>query len=191
MEDAEKKAKDIILKAKSQAERILKEGEGEAERRYRRIIKEAEERIKSEERMNTAMFEIESRNKILQVKEGLIEEVFKKALNRLREYTSTKEYQECLLRLISEACERIDSDKLIIQLNEKDHQMLTERHLNDLSEKIGVKLLKSNEYVDCVGGVVVKSSDGKIVVNNTFENRLNALKDALRIKIAKILFEEE
>ena len=191
LEDAEKEAKDIILKAKSQAERILKEGEEEAERRYRRIIKEAEERIKSEEQMKISMFEIESRNRLLRVKESLIEEVFERALNRLREYTLTQEYQGFLLTLISEACERIDSDKLLIQLNKKDHQRLTEGRLNSLSEKMGVELVKSDDFIDCVGGVIVKSSDGKIVVNNTFENRLNMVKDALRAKIAKILSEEE
>ncbi|MCD6470567.1 hypothetical protein J7L29_07200 [Candidatus Bathyarchaeota archaeon] len=191
LEDAEKEAKAIILRAEAQAEKILEEAREEAEKRYESIIKEHERKMKAEERQSASLFELEAKNKLLKVKEELIEEVYEEVLNRLREYVLTEDYVNCLLKLISQASERIPSKELEIRLNDRDYKRLTEKHLLNLSRKMGVKLIKSEKRISCIGGVVVASPDGKIVVDNTFENRLKSLKNILRTRIAKILFQEE
>jgi len=191
LEDAEKEAKAIILRAEAQAEKILEEAREEAEKRYESIIKEHERKMKAEERQSASLFELEAKNKLLKVKEELIEEVYEEVLNRLREYVLTEDYVSCLLKLISQASERIPSKELEIRLNDRDYKRLTEKHLLNLSRKMGVKLIKSEKRISCIGGVVVASPDGKIVVDNTFENRLKSLKNILRTRIAKILFQEE
>jgi vacuolar-type H+-ATPase subunit E/Vma4 len=191
LEDAEKEAESIILKVESQAEKILDEAEKEAEERYRSIVKEGEERIESERTEKATLFEIETEKKLLQAQEEIINKVFETTLSRLHEYASTPEYQDCLGRLIIEACKKINADELIIQLNQNDYTMLTEDRLKGISKDVGVKLVKSDKPINIVGGVIVNSSDGKIVVNNTFENRLNRLKSNLRAKVANTLFREE
>ena len=190
LESAEKEAEALILKAEAQAEKILEEARKEAEKRYNSIIKENEERMRAEERQLSSLFELEAKNRLLKVKEELIEEVYDEALRRLRNFTLTEEYLNCLLRLISEASRRIPSKELKIQLNERDRCRLTEKHLRDLSKSIGVRITKSEKRINCIGGVVIASSDGKMVIDNTFENRLRSLKNTLRARIAKILFQE-
>jgi len=190
LESAEKEAEALILRAEAQAEKILEEARKEAERRYNSIIRESRERMKAEEMQLNSIFELEAKNKLLKVKEELIKEVYDETLNRLREYVLTEDYVNCLLRLISEASGRIPSGELEIRLNERDYSRITEKHLLGLSKNIGVKLIKSEKRIRCIGGVVVASPDGKIVIDNTFENRLNSLKGSLRAKIAKILFQE-
>jgi len=179
------------LRAETQAEKILEEAEKEAEKKYESIINENKEKLRTEEQQMIILFELEAKNRLLRAKEELIEEVYNRALNRLREYTLTKDYMNCLLRLISEASRQISSNELIIQLNERDAQALTEKLLLDFSRKIGVKLVKSKKRIDCIGGVIVMNPDGRIVVDNTFENRLRMLKSSLRVKVAEILFQEE
>jgi len=191
LEDAERDARNIISRAEAEAERILKHAKEEAERRYEEIIKKGKERIKDKKRQAISLFELETKNNLLEAKEEIIEEVYDEAIKRLRRYTCTEEYTNCILRLIREASRQINSDALIIRLNERDHQILTKKRLDELSRKLGVKIIKSDEKINCIGGVVVTSLDGKIIVDNTFENRLRILKDSLRTKIAKILFEEE
>jgi len=137
------------------------------------------------------LFEIEVKNRLLKTKEELVEEAFERVQKRLRKYVSTEDYERCLLRLITEAARQINSERLIVELNEKDRRKLNEKDLLKISEKVGAKLAKSEKIVDCIGGAIVKSSDGKITVDNTFENRLKTLKNSLRARIAKILFEEE
>ena len=191
LEDAERDARNIISRAEAEAERILKHAKEEAERRYEEIIRKSKERIKDKKRQAISLFELETKNNLLEAKEEIIEEVYDEAIKRLRQYTLTEEYTNCILRLIREASRQIKSDALIIRLNERDYQILTKKRLDELSRKLGVKIIKSDEKINCTGGVVVTSLDGKIIVDNTFENRLRILKDSLRTKIAKILFEEE
>ncbi len=179
------------MKAESQAERILEEAEREAEKRYESILNENKKKLSAKEQQMIIHFELEAKNRLLRAKEEIIEEVYTDALNRLRKYTLTEDYINCLCRLIAEASRQIPSNEVIIQLNERDDRILTEKHLLNLSRKIGVKLVKSKKRIDCIGGVIALSSDGKIIVDNTFENRLRMFKNALRLKVAEILFGEE
>jgi V/A-type H+-transporting ATPase subunit E len=191
LEDVEKEVESIIIEAESQAKRILDEAEKEAEERYQSIIKNNKRRIEAERAEKTILFEIETKNKLLQAQEEVINKIFEKTLSRLRKYALTRKYQDCLTKLVVEACKKINADKLVIQLNQNDYKILTKEKLRDISKDVGAKLVKSDKQINNVGGVIIKSSDGKIVINNTFENRLNTLKPYLRVKIAKILFREE
>ena len=91
LEDAEKEAETLILRAETQAERILEDARKEAEKRYNQIISENEERMRAEEEQMTPLFELEAKNRMLKVKEELIEEVYNSVLDRLRQYTPTED----------------------------------------------------------------------------------------------------
>jgi len=188
LEDAEKEAEKTILRAEAEAERILERAKEEAERRYVAIIRDGKERIRVKERQMISLFDLESKNRMLRAKEEIINEVFNEALKRLQRYTLTDDYVNCLFRLILEASGQIRSDTLIIRLNERDSKILTEKKLNEFSKRIGIKVIKSKETADSIGGVIVMTPDRRIVVDNTFENRLRLLRDSLRVKVAEILF---
>jgi len=190
LEDAEKEAEKTILRAEAEAERILKRAKEEAERRYDAIIRDGKERIRVKERQMLSLFDLESKNRMLRAKEEIISEVLNETLKRLQRYTLTDDYVNCLFRLILEASGQIRSDMLIIRLNERDSKIITEKKLNEFSRKMGVKLVKSKETADSIGGVIVMTPDERIVVDNTFENRLRLLRDSLRARVAEILFEE-
>jgi len=188
LEDAEKEAEKTILRAEAEAERILERAKEEAERRYVAIIRDGKERIRVKERQMISLFDLESKNRMLRAKEEIINEVFNEALKRLQRYTLTDDYVNCLFRLILEASGQVCSDTLIIRLNERDSKILTEKKLNEFSKRIGIKVIKSKETADSIGGVIVMTPDRRIVVDNTFENRLRLLRDSLRVKVAEILF---
>ncbi len=190
LEDAEKEAEKTILRAEAEAERILERAKEEAERRYDAIIRDGKERIRVKERQMISLFDLESKNRILRAKEEIISKVFNEVLKRLQRYTLTEDYVNCLFRLILEASGQIRSDTLIIRLNERDSKIITEEKLNEFSRKMGVKLIKSKETADSIGGVTVMTPDRRIVIDNTFENRLRLLRDSLRARVAEILFEE-
>ena len=188
LEDAEKEAEKTILRAEAEAERILERAKEEAERRYDAIIRDGKERIRVKERQMLSLFDLESKNRMLRAKEEIISEIFNEALKRLQRYTQTEDYVNCLFRLILEASGQIHSDTLMIRLNERDSKILTEEKLNEFSRKMGIKLIKSKDAADSIGGVIVMTPDGRIVIDNTFENRLRLLRDSLRVRVAEILF---
>ena len=48
--------------------------------------------------------------------------------------------------------------------------------------------LKVTGAVEASGGVILKSSDGGITLDNTFEGILKRKKNEIRIKVGKLLF---
>jgi vacuolar-type H+-ATPase subunit E/Vma4 len=77
-------------------------------------------------------------------------------------------------------------------LNERDSTLQLD--LDKLAEKIGEKtgkktiITKSEKIIDVIGGVIIQTTDGKIVMNNTFESMLNNSESEIRFKIAQTLF---
>jgi V/A-type H+-transporting ATPase subunit E len=109
----------------------------------------------------------------------------------LKQFVESDSYPSCLLTLIEEAVKKIDSEQVVVYVNSKDQKLLKNGVLDELSKKMEKNLTLANEPVDCLGGCVVKTPDGKLSHDNTFEKRLQALKPNLRIKIAKMLFQGE
>jgi vacuolar-type H+-ATPase subunit E/Vma4 len=191
LEDVKKDSEKIIRDAEKKAEEILRDAKTEAEKRHVQLLAEAKEKVEIEQKKTKALTAMEIRNRRLQVKEEHINAVFDKAFARLKHFVESESYPDYLLAFIEEAAKKIESDKLIVYVNSKDRKWLANGKLDGLSEKMGVKLTLANETESCLGGCIVKTPDGKLAQDNTFEKRLHALKPILRIEVAKILFEKE
>jgi len=191
LEDVTKESEIIIRDAEKKAKEILRDAKTEAERSRVRLLAEAEENGKIEQKKTQSLTAMELRNRLLQVKEEHINAVFDKALARLKQFVESESYPSYLLKFIEEAVKKIESNRLIVYVNSKDREWLANGKLDELSGKLGVKLALADETESCLGGCIVKTLDGKLSHDNTFEKRLQALKPILRIKVAKILFEKE
>jgi vacuolar-type H+-ATPase subunit E/Vma4 len=81
---------------------------------------------------------------------------------------------------------------LEILLNKRDSTLPLK--LNVLTKKIAEKTEKktqlrlSKQKIEALGGAVVKTANGRIVADNTFEAIIQRREKDLRFKIAKILF---
>lgn len=100
------------------------------------------------------------------------------------------EYESLLAKLIKEAADEIEHLNLLIHLNEVDTKMMKEGlsdnglysfQLEDINLTIG-------EPIDAIGGVILKTTDGSVEVNNTIDARLERFKSVLRSEVAEILF---
>ena len=100
------------------------------------------------------------------------------------------EYESLLAKLIKEAADEIEHLNLLIHLNEVDTKMMKDGlsdnglysfQLEDINLTIG-------EPIDAIGGVILKTADGSVEVNNTIDARLERFKSVLRSEVAEILF---
>jgi V/A-type H+-transporting ATPase subunit E len=189
--DVLKEAEAIILESEKEAKKILKTAKEEADKNYASAIDQATTKAENEKRKITSLTEVEMRNRLLQTKETVVDTAFQKALDRLDDFAKTEEYNDYLLGLIEKAAERIGSKKLIVRVNAKDKAWLKQDHLSRLAKKSRFELKLSDQTEDCIGGCKIQTVDGKVVYDNTIENRLQELKPALRVEVAKILFGKE
>jgi len=189
--DVQKEAQTIILNAENEAKETLKAAKEKANQNYQTIINQAKTKAESERRKVASVTEVEIRNRLLQTKEDLVDAAFKKALAKLKEFTSTKEYRDYLLRLIEKVAKQIDRKNLVIQVNAKDKTWLTKDILNRFSKKLHCELTLSGQTEEFIGGCKIQTEDGKITYDSTIYNRLQELKPNLRVEVARILFGKE
>ncbi len=121
-----------------------------------------------------------SRRGILSAKEELIEECFTRAKERLRTL-SGDEYRRVMTKLIDQSLNLVGNHGVALVTREEDKAILSSY------QNITVK----PELIPGLGGVILESVDGKIVVDNTFDAILNRQKEDIRTEVAKILYPDE
>ncbi len=203
-DEANAECEKILSEAKENAERIIKEAREEIELQNKKFI-EAEERkgVEEEERMVRAA-RLNARKVRWDAEEEMIGKTLDEAMDRIKEVKrggfKGNSYSNILTGLIKDAAMSITagssaSSELEVMLSEgdADASFVTPDMLKKISAEISagsvnVRLSLSNERIKSAGGVIVRGKDGKIEVNNTFEQRMARFSTSLREEIVKNLF---
>ena len=125
-------------------------------------------------------------------KETWIDNVLTEEKKELKKLTKSKKYLPILEKLITEAGIILGGKELEILLNSQDSALPLK--LGNLSKEIGkktgfeTKLRLSKEKPKVIGGAVVRTADGRVIMDNSFDDILRRGEKELRSEIAKILF---
>ncbi len=193
--DSHAKTTEIVNKAEEEAEKIISEGKMNAQKKKEEIMESAkrEAEIKYQQIMSDA--KLNSRRKILTAREEIMEETFQRAEEKLSKMASARseEYTSSLLKLIKEASLEIGGGSLEIFLKDGDFESINKSLKSiekEVSEETGNEtVLKFGDTINTIGGVILKTENGNIEVNNTIEARMERFKGFLRLEVARILFE--
>lgn len=195
LNDAREEAKAIIKEAKRSAETLLEKqrqlASHSAEKEVCSLLKRAENEAAVIKGKVTTDIKRKAGWLVLSEKERLVTSVLNEVKNRLVNLQKSEEYLPVLEKLIVDAGTVLDGGTLEVMLNENDSSLPLK--LNKLEKKIadgtGVKtrLKISKQQIKAVG-VIVKTNDGKIFVDNTFEAILSRREREHRLKTARILF---
>ncbi len=163
--------RELILANRKKQQELTKQKEG-----IKNLIRAKKERLESE-------LELEFKLKELQIKDELIEEVFREVKEELRNL-SEAEIMLSLKKLISEGVENLNSKEIIVYVNKRFKEALA-KHLEFFKkEAVDIKDVREREML---GGVIVLLKEKRRFFNNSFEERFNRLKEDLKIQIAEIL----
>lgn len=192
LKEAEQKAALIIQEVNHQANAIIDSAKINAEEEEKLKLKEAEGKGHQMYAEILAQAKVEARKELLREKEQIIQKVFKEAEEKLRKHTLAPGYKEDLIRITVEACRELGTSEIVIRANERDLETLRSlkntvaRELMADNKNISISL---GEPIGATGGVKVAAADGKIEIDETFEGKIQRLADALRVRVAKLLFE--
>lgn len=188
---AEEKAGSVMAEARAQADgqeqSILARGEQEARRESQRILAEAR---------------IQARRETVSAQEAVVQESFAQARDRLTRIAAEGRdgdisYAVVLERLIADSVISAGTAELEVLVNARDRNVVTQALLEKIAGETGrelgctVTLRVSDEPLQCSGGVVVRSGDGNLRVENTFESRLARFREDIRTRVAGALFPQE
>ena len=192
--------REILSKARRQAEALIEEAkeEGEVARRQaeekaqairEEILREAQEEAASIKQRIVSTAQLEAQRMLLAKREELISQVFAEAQKRLAELRRSDAYPDVLRRLILEAAAGLGNGELIVWANEEDMAMLNDDFLTRVARELDpeTRLRRGDSPVDIDGGVIVERADGRMRYDNSFAARLERLKDELRSQVYRIL----
>src|SRR3989304_8406618 len=195
LQEAKEAAEDIIQEAKESAEDTLEKqrqlGVQRGNELAQSLFKKAQREAEVDKFSSMANAKIRANWVILSKKEEMIDNVLKEAKSKLRTLTESKEYIPILEKLIIEGGIILGEKELEVVLNEKDStlSLKLEKLAKEISEKTGLKtkLRLSEEKIKVTGGAMVRTINGKVIMDNTFDDILKRREKDLRFKITKIL----
>jgi vacuolar-type H+-ATPase subunit E/Vma4 len=196
LEEAKKSAEHIIQEAQKSAEETLEKqrqlGVQKANESARLLFKKAESEVELNKLRSMANAKIKANWVILSKKETWIDNVLNEAKNELKILTQSRKYLPILEKLITEAGVILGGKELEVLLNEQDSAspLKLDDLAKEISERTGfeTKLRLSEEKPKVIGGAIVRTANGKVVMDNTFDDILRRREKDLRSEIAKILF---
>ena len=196
LQEAKESAKMIINDAQELSEKMITKqkqlGTKEGNTKRLLMLKKATNEANMERLHKIANSKITSNWIVLSRKEEIIATVMKEAKKRLQKFTQAKKYVPMLENLIIEAGVILGGNKIEVLLNEKDSKLplnfskITKRVSS--RTKTEVKMSLSKEKIQVIGGVVLRTIDGKVMMDNTFDDILRQKEKILKDKISKIMF---
>jgi len=183
--------KEIIAKANENARRIDEEAENEArsllneaKRRGEEIMKQAREEagrtLEKEDNERMSSLRLRMKGILSEAKEENSSKVLGDVWKMLIQTRDRKAYEKILERMIEEGVRGIGSDA-VVYVNSEDRKLARKMK--------GFKLADS--AIECAGGAIVTTPDGRIRIDNTFEANFEERKDEMRKHIFDLLFKKE
>jgi vacuolar-type H+-ATPase subunit E/Vma4 len=198
LDDSRKKAKSIIKEARKSADMMLEKQKESARRKAGEKVSSMLKKTESDLATIRGTVFTDVRRKaswtVLYEKERLVTNILDEVKTKLEALSQSKKYISILETFIVDTGTILGGGTLEVLLNKRDSTLPLK--LNVLAKAITEKTNKktqlklSKQKIEAFGGAVVKTVDGKIVADNTFEAILKRREKELRFKIAKILFRD-
>jgi len=199
---AEEKAAGILAAAREKADALLAQAREQAAEKERAARARGEQEARRESQRILAEARIQARRARVKAREDTVRQAFAQARTMLQTLADSGaaggfSYAAVLKRLIVESIAAADCDELDVQVRQADRALLTDDVLEAVAAEAGraagrtVSLALSPETIAASGGAVLRSRDGRVRVDNTFEARTARFMDAIRTRVAKELFPGE
>ena len=189
-EEALNEALASLAEGKVDSEKIITQRLEQVSIEVQRISEQQQRQADALRRQIIGTAEMSARNKSLEIVEDNLNSAFAQASKRLESSATGASYEKVLKGLVSEAVEQVEGSEFTIQGNMKD-QMALKKIADQLSKDKKIKIAVDSEAIKTIGGVKVRSSDGYVMFDNTFEARLERLKPTLRKQIAQLFSESK
>jgi len=187
--DAEAEARKILQEGEAEVRGIMEEARVEADKAASEYQARAEAVAAEHIRRQTSLRELEARKAVLAEKGRLIEGVYAKVLEGLREKDRAGGYaltRDLLLKAVETGTEEI----IVAPEDRKAIDRTFIDNLNAELVKAGKKgeITLSDETRNIQGGFILRL--GRVESNSSFDTLLTMLKDDVETKVAGILFGE-
>lgn len=175
--DSQSEIKQIQKQVEKQIKEITSQAREQAKTEAEKILEHGKKQSLNHKKILVSQANQEAKKQLMNAREKIIEECFLKAHHELSTLTEDK-YKKIVTKLMQNGKTKI-GEKCLVQIS------------HDIDRKIAEELgLQVMGRVESCGGVILKSVDGKIILDCTFDGIIKREKDKIRIKVGKLLFSE-
>ncbi|KAB8072520.1 ATPase, V1/A1 complex, subunit E [Aspergillus leporis] len=189
-QEALEKAREIELKADEEfaieKSKLVRQETAAIDTLYEKKFKQAA----MSQQITRSTLSNRTRLRVLSSRQELLDDLFQQARDKISGIASkdAKKYETVLKGLILEGLYAFNEDKVAIRVREKDNgaaKKAIEEAQKEFKENVGKEVTVDVDETEplpegSAGGVVILGGQGKIEINNTFEERLRLLEiDAL------------
>lgn len=180
LDAAEKRAAEIDSQATAQMHEIVKNAHNSAGKTAENMAAEAKAFVEAERSERTSAARLEAQRMLSEAREAAVNAALEKAYAAFVARRNSPSYRESLHMLADRGIEELGSSKPTVLVNSQDRKFFS-----------GSKYRVGSEALECAGGVVVESPDGRIRVNYTLEEIFASQREEIRKEIYAQLFAGE
>lgn len=180
-QQADKEIEEILQDARDQAGMIAEDASDQADQIRSARIERAEKSTRAQASQSLNAARLEAKKRIAAVKEEAVEVVFDAAAAPLAGLRERAEYAGIFESLVKEAVAGLDGD-IEVLVDEADESLAS----STLS-KLGVQATLK-PAITTAGGVTATTREGRIARRNTFEDRLEKVRQRAQADVAGVLF---
>lgn len=181
-EQAQQECEDILSAARAQAEAIAEDAAEQAEGICVACVDKTDSAasLKAAKTLNAAR--LEAKKKVASVKDDAVNAVFDDAGQKLASARASEWYGEVFRSLAEEATAGVDPQDIVLLVDPADEELA-----RSTASALGVDAEVRPE-LSTSGGLVVVTGGGRVMRRNTFEDRLDKVRQTAQSEVAEILF---
>ena len=159
----------------------------EAERT--RIVEAARKQSENLKRQIIGSARLASRNQELLTIENAVNKAFEEAKKRLQASRDSDSYKNLLKQMVEESISAVGGSNAVIIESNKNDAEIVRKAVSELRDtgKVQQQAEVSDQHIDVLGGIRIKSSGGTMTYDNTLDSRIERLKPLIRKNIAQML----
>jgi len=192
-QDADEEVRAILEKAGKDAEKVLAQARKSAEEKRRAILKDLEQEIQKSREKILSSLNLEKKRLLLGEKDKFVQSVLSEVRKKAQDLRKDSGYPEFLENAIIEGIEVIEENKAEIYYSYLDEHLFNEGFINKI-EKACSRVLKTDcrvkfnkaDFNDL--GVIVNSTDGRMMYDNRILARLERAKEEIYMELLKESF---
>jgi V/A-type H+-transporting ATPase subunit E len=179
---AEDKIRVIKEKATGDAEEIKAEAEKKDEMIKKRYLDAVRKTVESERSKSLGKVNEDIRMQLTRAKDEVFQHAFTEAQKILQSVRGQANYENIFKTLLKEAVTELEGEEILLHIDKKDEN-LCKKLLSELKLNCGIVT-----DITCAGGLNVSSKDGRFIIFNTVDSRIERAKVLLKLDVFATLY---
>lgn len=182
--EIETKMREALIAARQIIDKAYEESRKKLEEELRHMSRDARERVSS----FSAKWEVEHRKKLAELRSKAVEDTLAEALSKLRGYVGEEAYTEFLARMLNDAFSKLpEGVEEVDIIPVKGDEEYVKKALRKASKPKGVKVEVAEEFVEGLGGFIIRTRGGGFTLDYRLDVVLAPVIEETRTVILKTL----